>query len=317
MPMPDAFVPLKIGTRGSPLALAQAEETCRLLMAAHGLSRDCFEIIIIKTTADRVQDRMLKDIGGKGLFTKEIEDALLDHRIDVAIHCVKDMANDQPDGLTIDGYMEREDPRDGFVSNDYSSLDEVPAGGLIGTASIRRRAQVLARRPDLDTVMFRGNVQTRLGKLNNGDACATYLAMAGLNRLKMQNNIRVTPVGLDEMLPAIGQGALAVQRRMNDERVARLFAPLHHDATAIQMAAERMFLATLDGSCQTPIAGYAELRDGRIWLRGEILRTDGKEVLSTEGESAVSDAADLGFQLAQDLLDRAPSGFFDWMGRRS
>lgn len=315
MPMPDSSVPLKIGTRGSPLALAQADETCRLLMAAHGLDRDSFEIVVIKTTADRVQDRMLKDIGGKGLFTKEIEEALLSQQIDAAIHCVKDMGNDQPEGLVIDGYMEREDVRDGFVSNDYATLADVPVGQLIGTASVRRRAQVLARRPDLDTVMFRGNVQARLRKLNEGQAAATYLAMAGLNRLRMQN-VRVTPVSVDDMMPAIGQGALAIQRRADDLRTAALFAPLHHRNTTIQMAAERRFLATLDGSCQTPIAGYAELLGDRLRMRGEILRTDGREVLTTEGECACSDAAELGHHLARELLERAPAGFFAHLGGR-
>lgn len=311
MQPPDPDAPLKIGTRGSPLALAQAFETRSLLMRAHGLPDSAFEIVTIKTTADRVQDRLLKEIGGKGLFTKEIEQALLANTIDIAVHCVKDMAVEEPDGLTTDCFMRREDPRDAFISHEFNRLEDLPQGARIGSASMRRRAQVLHRRPDLEVVMFRGNVQTRLRKLQDGAAHATYLAMAGLNRLGMQSVGR-NPISVDDMLPAVGQGALGIQRRRADERAAELVAPLHHAETERQMAAERAYLATLEGSCETPIAGFAEIIGDAIRLRGEILRPDGSEVLTAESRGGITDAADLGEALARELLGRAPKDFFDW-----
>ena len=311
MKLPDASAPLRIGTRDSRLALAQAFETRALLMAAHGLPEAAFEIAPIRTTADRIQDRALKDLGGKGLFTKELEDALLSGVIDIAVHCVKDMAVAEPEGLMTDCMMEREDPRDAFVSHGFESLAGLPPGAVVGTSSMRRRAQVLHRRPDLTVVNFRGNVQTRLRKLEEGVAAATFLAMAGLNRLGLQS-IGRNPVGIADMLPAVGQGALAIQRRKADEDVARLIAPLHHPQTEIQMAAERMFLATLEGSCETPIAGYAEITPDGIRLMGEILRPDGSEVLTAERSGSAADAALIGRDLARELLARAPADFFDW-----
>lgn len=309
--MPDATVPLKIGTRGSPLALVQAFETRALLMQTHGLPEDHFEIVVIKTTADRVLDRALKEIGGKGLFTKELEDGLLSGAIDIAVHCVKDMAVAQPEGLTVDCFLPREDPRDVFISHEWDSLAALPQGSILGTSSMRRKAQALHRRPDLQVVNFRGNVQTRLKKLEDGAASATFLALAGLNRLGMQGLGR-NVIGPDDMLPAVGQGALAIQRRENDDCAGALIAPLHHPPTERQMACERAFLATLEGSCETPIAGLAEPVGDGLRLRGEILRTDGSECIAAEAKGCLSDAAEMGSDLARRLLSRAPSDFFDW-----
>ncbi|MCC5989029.1 MAG: hydroxymethylbilane synthase [Pararhodobacter sp.] len=310
-PLPGRQAPLRIGTRGSPLALAQAHETRRRLMAAHALPESAFEIVAIKTTGDRVLDRPLKEIGGKGLFTREIEEALLDGRIDIAVHSMKDMPVAQPEGLVIDCYLPREDERDAFVSDSAAGLDELAPGQVVGTSSLRRRAQLLWRRPDLKVVEFRGNVQTRLRKLADGVADCTFLAMAGLNRLSMTHVAR-GPIAPEAMLPAVGQGCIGIERRADDGAVAALLAPVHDGATAIRLAAERAYLATLDGSCETPIAGLALLEGGEVWLRGEILRPDGSDCLAEEGRAPKGDAAALGREIAQRLLARAPKGFFDW-----
>lgn len=301
--------PVRIGTRGSPLALAQAVETRALLMDAHGWPEEAFEIVAVKTTADRVQDRALREIGGKGLFTKEIEDGLLAGTIDIAVHCVKDMATAVPAGLTLDTYMLREDVRDAFVSATAPGLEALPAGAVVGTSSLRRKAQLLHRRPDLAVVEFRGNVQTRLRKLADGVAEATFLAMAGLNRLGMAEVARGA-IAVEEMLPAVGQGALVIQRREGDSAMAALIAPLHHPETATQMAAERAYLARLDGSCHTPIAGLAEIAGGTLRLRGEILRPDGTACIAGEIDGPVAEAARLGEALADRLLAQAPADFF-------
>lgn len=308
MTMPDAQTPLKIGTRGSPLALAQAFETRRRLMERHGLSEDGFEIVIIKTTGDRIQDRSLSEIGGKGLFTREIEDALLDGSIDIAVHSMKDMPVAQPDGLVLDCFLPREDVRDAFVSRQVASLADLAPGAVVGTSSLRRRAQLLNRRPDLRVVEFRGNVQTRLRKLDEGVAVATFLAMAGLNRLNMASVAR-SAIDVDDMLPAVAQGAIGIERRAGDARIASLLAGIHDAPTGLRLAAERAFLATLDGSCQTPIAGLALLEGDRLFLRGEILRPDGSEAIAGERRVAVTDGAAAGADLARELLGRAPSGF--------
>ncbi|MCW3783509.1 MULTISPECIES: hydroxymethylbilane synthase [Albidovulum] len=309
--MPDVTRPLKIGTRGSPLALAQAFETRTRLMAAHGLPEDACEIVIIKTTGDRVLDRPLKEIGGKGLFTKEIEEALLAGDIDIAVHSMKDMPVAQPDGLTLDCYLPREDVRDAFVSPSAGSLADLPEGAVVGSSSLRRRAQLANRRPDLRIVEFRGNVQTRLKKLEDGVASATFLAMAGLNRLGMTGVAR-GPISVEEMLPAVAQGAIGIERRLADSRAAELLAAIHDRTTGERLAAERAYLATLDGSCETPIAGLAVHDDDGLWLRGEILRPDGSEVIRGERRCGVRDAAEAGADLARDLLGQAPKGFFDW-----
>ena len=313
--MPDANTPLKIGTRGSPLARAQAREARARLMSAHGLPEDAFQIVVIKTSGDDrtliAADKPLKDIGGKGLFTKEIEEALLAGGIDIAVHSMKDMPVLQPAGLLLDCFLPREDARDGFVSRTVARLSDLPAGAVVGSSSLRRRAQLASRRPDLRLVEFRGNVQTRLKKLDDGVAAATFLAMAGLNRLDMAS-VAQSAIEPEEMLPAVAQGAIGVERRQTDDRAAMLLAAIHHGPTGERLAAERMFLATLDGSCETPIGGLALHTDGGLWLRGEILRPDGSEVITGERRMGISDAADAGEDLARELLGKAPGGFFDW-----
>jgi hydroxymethylbilane synthase len=317
MQMPNARTPLKIGTRGSPLALAQAHETRARLMAAHGLPEDAFEIVAIRTTGDDrtliAADRPLKEIGGKGLFTKEIEEALSAGRIDIAVHSMKDMPVLQPDGLVLDCHLPREDVRDAFVSRSFARLADLPEGAVVGSSSLRRRAQLAHRRPDLRLVQFRGNVQTRLRKLDDGVAMATLLAMAGLNRLGMAE-VAQEPIEPEEMLPAVAQGAIGIERRAADGRVAALLAAIHDRATGERLAAERAFLTRLDGSCETPIAGLALHQGGGLWLRGEILRPDGSEVIAGERRCAVADAAEAGADLARELLAQAPAGFFDWRG---
>ena len=309
LPSPEA--PLKIGTRGSPLALAQAHETRTRLARAFALPDEAFEIVVISTTGDRVQDRPLKDLGGKGLFTREIEEALLSGGIDIAVHSMKDMPVEQPAGLVLDCFLPREDVRDAFVSLGRNGLADLPGGAVVGTSSLRRRAQLLNRRPDLQVVEFRGNVQTRLRKLREGVAEATFLAMAGLNRLNMSDVPRVA-IAPDEMLPAVAQGAIGIERRGDDTRVAEMLAAIHHAETGLRLAAERAFLAELDGSCQTPIAGLAEIGGAGLRLRGEILRTDGSEALADEMTGAVEDGPEMGREMARKLLERAGEGFFDW-----
>ncbi len=311
LPTPDA--PLRIGTRGSPLALAQAHETRARLMAAFELPDEAFSIEVIKTTGDRIIDRPLKDIGGKGLFTREIEEALAAGVIDIAVHSMKDMPTLQPDGLVIDCYLPREDVRDAFVALDGGTLAGLPEGSVVGTSSLRRRAQIAHRRPDLKVVEFRGNVQTRMKKLEGGVADATFLAMAGLNRLGMVDVPRHA-TDTAEMLPAVAQGCIGIERRVTDENAALLLAAIHHAETGMRLNCERQFLLTLDGSCETPIAGLAELHGDTLHFRGEILRPDGSDVLTVSGDCPVTGGAALGERLAQDLLDRAPDGFFDWRG---
>ena len=308
--LPSPAQPLRIGTRGSPLALAQAHETRDRLSAAFDVPPEAFEIVVIKVTGDMVQDRALKEIGGKGLFTREIEEALLDGSIDIAVHSMKDMPVEQPGGLIIDCYLPREDVRDAFVSLTAQGVDDLPQGAVVGTSSLRRRAQLSHKRPDLQIVEFRGNVQTRLRKLGDGVAEATFLAMAGLNRLGMADVPR-TPIPVEVMLPAVAQGAIGIERRGNDSRVAALLEAIHHGPTGQRLAAERAFLAALDGSCETPIGGLAELDGGTLRLRGEVLRTDGSRVLSDAGEAPVEDGAALGTDMARRLLERAGPGFFD------
>ncbi|MGL4281149.1 MAG: hydroxymethylbilane synthase, partial [Albidovulum sp.] len=296
-------------------ALAQAYETRARLMAAHGLAEDACEIVVIKTTGDDrtliAADRPLKEIGGKGLFTKKIEEALTAGSIDIAVHSMKDMPVLQPEGLVLDCYLPREDVRDAFVSPSAARLGDLPEGAIVGSSSLRRRAQLAHRRPDLKLVEFRGNVQTRLKKLEAGVAAATFLAMAGLNRLGMAH-VAKGAIEPEEMLPAVAQGAIGIERRVADAEVARMLAAIHDGPTGDRLAAERAFLRTLDGSCETPIAGLAVHEGGGLWLRGEILRPDGSEVIRGERRMAMSDAAEAGADLARELLAQAPKGFFDW-----
>jgi hydroxymethylbilane synthase len=304
--LPSPAQPFKIGTRGSPLALWQAQEVRRCLMAAFALPEAAFAIVVIKVTGDMVQDRALKEIGGKGLFTREIEEALLAGGIDIAVHSMKDMPTAQPEGLILDCYLPRADVRDGFVSA-LAGIADLPPGAVVGSSSLRRRAQLAHRRPDLRLVEFRGNVQTRMQKLADGVAQATFLAMAGLTRLGMAHVAR--PIAVSEMLPAVAQGAIGVERRRADVRAQAMLAAIHDADTGVQLTAERALLARLDGSCETPIAGLAVLEAGQIWLRAEILRPDGSRVIRGEIHGPATTAAYLGTTLADDLINRAGPGF--------
>lgn len=309
--LPTPAQPLKIGTRSSPLALAQAYEARALLMQAFDLPEAAFEIVTISTRGDRVQDRSLRDLGGKGLFSKEIEEFLITGEIDIAVHSTKDMSVEQPEGLVLGTFLERENPFDAFITLDGKALADLPQGATVGSSSLRRKAQLLNKRPDLNVVEFRGSVQTRLTKLEEGVADATFLAMAGLNRLGYDDVPRQA-VTAEEMLPAVAQGAISIEHREADSDIAEMLAALHHVPTGQAMACERAFLAKLDGSCQTPIAGLAQIDGGTLRLRGEILRTDGSESLTDDMSGPVEDGAAMGAEMATKLLERAGAGFFDW-----
>ncbi len=296
--------PIRIGTRGSPLALAQAHEVRDRLMAVADLPESAFAIEIIRTTGDRIQDRPLAEAGGKGLFTKEIEEALLAGAIDLAVHSMKDVPTFFPDGLGLGSILPREDVRDAFISLTRGSLAQMPQGAVLGTSSLRRAAQIRRRRPDLRIVQFRGNVQTRLRKLAEGVADATLLAVAGLNRLGMADRITAA-ISTDEMLPAIAQGAVGVEIRLDDSRMADLVGRIDCGETASRVTAERAFLARLEGSCRTPIAGLAELSGGRLSFRGEVLTPDGSAAWQVSREGASSDAAVLGRDAADEILAAA------------
>ena len=309
--LPSPAKPMRIGTRGSPLALAQAFETRRRLCTAFNLDEAAFEIIVIKTTGDKVLDRPLKEIGGKGLFTREIEDDMLSEKIDIAVHSMKDMPILQPGGLVLDTYLPREDVRDAFVAKSYSSLEELPEGTVVGTSSLRRKAQLKNRRSDLEVVEFRGNVQTRLKKLDDGVASCTFLAMAGLNRLDM-THVAKSAIDTDKMLPAVAQGAIGIERRTSDHNTASILEAIHHGPTGLRLSAERAFLAGLDGSCETPIAGLAVLNEGSMRLQGEVLRPDGSDIITDDATAPIEDAAEMGTEMAHKLLEQAGPGFFEW-----
>ena len=300
---------VRIGTRGSPLALAQAHLVAARLASAHGLGAEQCELVIIKTTGDRITDRPLIEAGGKGLFTKELEEALLAGAVDLAVHSMKDVPAVLPPGLAISAILEREDPRDAFVSLKYGSLAEMPAGAIVGTSSPRRQAQVLRARPDLQVVGFRGNVETRLRKLEEGVAEATFLACAGLNRLGLSQHITAV-MDTAVMLPAVAQGAIGIEIRAGDAVAAGLIAPLNHPPTALCVAAERAYLAQLEGSCRTPIAGFAELQEDTLRLRGEVLSTDGQRAHAVDAAGAPDTATDLGKRVAAAVLERAGPDFF-------
>ena len=309
-PTPNS--PLKIGTRGSPLALAQAYETRARLSKAFDLPEEAFEIVVIQTTGDRVLDRPLKEIGGKGLFTREIEEDMLSGKIDIAVHSMKDMPVLQPEGLLLDTYLPREDVRDAFVSPHHSGFADLPEGAVVGCSSLRRRAQLANRRPDVQLVEFRGNVQTRMKKLNDGVAVATFLAMAGLNRLGM-DEVPKTAISEDDMLPAVAQGAIGIERRANDSRAAAMLEAIHDIPTGQRLAVERSYLAALDGSCETPIAGLAVLNGGTVDFRGEILRPDGSEIIVDAESGAIEDGAEIGRAVAARMRASAPDDFFSWL----
>jgi hydroxymethylbilane synthase len=293
---------LRIGTRGSPLALAQAHEVRARLMAAHGLPEEAFEIRVYKTTGDAIQDRPLAEVGGKGLFTKEIEEALALREIDLAVHSMKDMQTVLPDGLAIGAVLAREDVRDAFISLKHASLAALPEGAVVGTSSLRRQAQVRRIRPDLQVVGFRGNVQTRLTKLSEGVADATLLACAGLKRLGLAERI-TAPIATEDILPAVAQGAIAVEIRADDAETQRAIAPLDHTATALCVTAERAFLARLEGSCRTPIAGLAALDGSTLKLRGMVFSVDGAQCFEIEREAPAAKASALGTTAADALIE--------------
>jgi hydroxymethylbilane synthase len=286
------------------LALAQAHEVRDRLAKAHGIPDDAIVITVIKTTGDQVLDRPLSEIGGKGLFTKELEAALLANDIDLAVHSMKDMQTVLPDGLAVGAVLPREDPRDAFISLNHANLAALPPGAIVGTSSLRRKSQVLNTRPDLRVVDFRGNVQTRLRKLKEGIAEATFLAVAGLKRLGLEDRITAV-VPMDAMLPAVAQAAIGLEIRTDDEATAALVAPLNDEKTAIAVTAERAFLARLEGSCRTPIAGHATLDDSGLSFRGELLSPDGKQKYDVVRTGAPESAHDIGVSAADEILRNA------------
>ncbi|MFD1703695.1 hydroxymethylbilane synthase [Methylopila henanensis] len=296
----------RIGTRGSPLALWQANRVRDDLVAAHGLAPEAVEIVSIKTTGDAIQDRPLSEAGGKGLFVKEIDEALLDDRVDLAVHSAKDLPTELAPGTALAATLERADVRDVLIGGAAPTLDALPEGAIVGTASLRRGALALRRRPDLKIVPFRGNVQTRLDKLGRGEVAATLLALAGITRLGLAHH--ATEI-LDEAIfpPALGQGAIAVTARAADVRVRAALAPLDHFATAAALACERAFLAVLDGSCRTPIAGLARVdAGGGLSFRGLVLSGDGARTVEGEGAGSAADAALIGAEVGRDVKGRTP-----------
>jgi hydroxymethylbilane synthase len=300
---------LRIGTRGSPLALVQARAVRDRLAAAHGWIRSPDVRMVLISIASGAQDRPLAHAGGKGLFTKEIEQALLDGAIDLAVHSAKDMPTVLPDGLVLAACLEREDVRDAFISRKADNLSALRAGSVVGTSSLRRQAQVRRLRPDLAVTSFRGNVETRLRKLDEGVADATLLALAGLKRLGLaQAATAILPV--EEFLPPVGQGAIAIETRAADARVRDLVAAIDHGETSAALTAERAFLAVLDGSCRTPIAGHAAVAGEALQFRGLILRPDGSEVYETACAGSRADAAALGAEAGRELKRIAPDNFF-------
>jgi hydroxymethylbilane synthase len=303
---------LRIGTRGSPLALAQAHETRARLMAAHNLAEDAFAIEVIATSGDRIQDRPLSEAGGKGLFTKEIEEALLAGRIDIAVHSSKDMPTALPDRLALSAFLPREDARDAFISRSAKSIVDLPHGATVGSSSLRRQALILRLRPDLRVISFRGNVQTRLRKLHEGVAEGTILALAGLRRLGLEG-AATDSMSLESFPPAPGQGAICIESRQGDSRVEGLLAAINDIPTAQALACERAFLAALDGSCRTPIAGHARVKGDQLAFSGLILSPDGQKSHAVTSEGHAADAAELGHSAGEKVRRDAGDHFFgDW-----
>jgi hydroxymethylbilane synthase len=300
---------LRIGSRGSPLALVQAREVLRRLSAACGIPAEEIEIKVIRTTGDAIQDRPLAEAGGKGLFTKEIEEALLAGAIDLAVHSSKDMPTVLTPGLVLSAFLPREDARDAFISRTAGTLGDLPSGAVVGTASLRRQALVKRLRPDLVIVPLRGNVETRLRKVEAGDVHATILAVAGLKRLGLLSAATAI-LEIDEFLPAVGQGAIGIETRADDGATRALVAKINDADTATALAAERAFLAELDGSCRTPIGGHARVADGVVRFRGIIVRPDGGEAFEVLREGRAEDAAGLGADAGRELKRRAGADFF-------
>jgi hydroxymethylbilane synthase len=308
--MAQSTAALRIGTRGSPLALVQARTVRSRLTAATGMKEDTIELVVIRTTGDIIQDRTLAEEGGKGLFTKEIEEALLDQRVDLAVHSAKDMPTILPEGLILAACLEREDPRDCFISRKARSLAELPRGASLGTTSPRRQAIAKRMRPDLTIVPLRGNVETRLRKLDNGDVDATLLALAGLKRLGLAEHA-TNIMSAEAFLPAAGQGAIGIEARAGDSRIRDILARIDHTETSTAVACERAFLAVLDGSCKTPIAGHATISGNAVQFRGLIARPDGTAAHDISGTGDRKDAATIGTDAGRELRHRAGPGFFD------
>lgn len=303
--MPAPF--LRIGTRGSPLALWQAEATRQALAAHHGVDVDLIEIVVIRTTGDVVRDRPLADVGGKGLFTKELEEALVDGRVDLAVHSAKDVPTFLPEGLEIAAYLPRADARDVLIAPIHRTLEALPEGALVGTASVRRAALIRHRRPDLRTTLLRGNVETRLRKTAEGEVDATLLALAGLRRLGLEG--QATQIfDPDIILPAVGQGAVAIEVSLSNERACELVRAIDDADTATALSAERALLAVLDGSCRTPIAGHATIRGDSLHLDALVIAPDGSAIWETSRTGPAADAAALGRDAGRDLLARVPEG---------
>ncbi|RWL80164.1 MAG: hydroxymethylbilane synthase [Mesorhizobium sp.] len=301
---------LKIGTRGSPLALAQAHETRARLMQAHGLPEHAFQVVPISTSGDRIQDRPLSEAGGKGLFTKEIEEALLDGRIDIAVHSSKDMPTVLPDGLELVTFLPREDARDAFIGKRVKRIADLPHGAVVGSSSLRRQALLRRMRPDFEVVIFRGNVQTRLRKLDEGVAEGTILAYAGLKRLGLEHVV-TDLMSLEDFPPAPGQGAIGIETRVGDRDVEKMLAAIHHVPTGQALACERAFLAALDGSCRTPIAGHATVAGEKLSFAGLIISPDGSQSHEVRLEGEAADAAEIGLDAARTVRARAGAEFFD------
>ncbi|HEY3911915.1 MAG TPA: hydroxymethylbilane synthase [Stellaceae bacterium] len=309
--MPVLPRPLRIGTRGSPMALRQTELVRERLVAAHpelAAAADAVEIVTIRTTGDRVQHRRLAEIGGKGLFAKEIDEALIGGRVDLAVHSLKDLETWLPAGVEIACVLPRDDPRDAFLSPRAASFDQLPNGALVGTASLRRQAQLLRRRPDLRVVPLRGNANTRIGKLEAGEVDATLLALCGLERIGLAR-LATEILPPEIMLPAVGQGALAVECRAGDAAMRQLLAPLHDPRSAASTGAERAMLAVLDGSCHTPIAGFARLDREWLTLDGLLLTPDGSTELRARRSGPMAEAKAIGAALGEELRGRAGPEF--------
>jgi hydroxymethylbilane synthase len=298
---------LRIGTRGSPLALVQARTVRARLAAALGANEDSIELVIIRTSGDAIQDRPLSEAGGKGLFTKEIEEALLESKVDLAVHSTKDMPTFSQPGLMLAACLEREDPRDVFISRKAKSLEELPQGATLGTASLRRQAIAKRLRPDLQVTPLRGNVETRLRKLDEGQVDATLLALAGMKRLGLkQHATKIMEV--HEFLPAVGQGAIGIETREADDRVRQALARINHEDTFTAITCERAFLAELDGSCKTPIGGHADISGDTIHFRGLLAHPDGQPSCEFRSSGPRADAAELGREAGRAIKRDAPPG---------
>ncbi len=303
-----ASSPLVIGTRGSPLALLQAEEVRDGLLRA-GLPPEAIRIEVIRTSGDRIQDRALAEAGGKGLFTKEIDEAQLAGSVHVAVHSAKDLPTVLPQGLAIAGYLPREDARDGFLSLRAASLAELPVGAVIGTASLRRQAMLRRLRPDLAITLLRGNVGTRLDRMRSGAIDATILAVSGLKRMGLMHEVTAM-LPIESFVPAAGQGAIAMAVRADDAVTQAALQPVLHRETGLALAAERAFLAVLDGSCRTPIGAYAALSGGEIDLHALVLRPDGSDAYEMRERASIADAERLGCETGLAIKARLPADFF-------